>query len=122
MVHRTIGVVGLLACLAVAGCSSASNQTAEPGSTVRLLAHDSFLLSDEVLASFTEQTGVEVEVLSGGDAGSMVAGAVMPAVPGGVNLTVTESVRSRLTRSATVAAVCSLRLVVTLWIRGVLEA
>jgi len=79
MVHRTIGVVGLLACLAVAGCSSTSNQTAEPGSTVRLLAHDSFLLSDEVLASFTEQTGVEVEVLSGGDAGSMVAGAVLAA-------------------------------------------
>jgi thiamine transport system substrate-binding protein len=30
----------------------------ETGGTVRLLTHDSFALSDEVLASFTDDTGI----------------------------------------------------------------
>ena len=40
------------------------------GDTVRLLTHDSFLLSDGVLDAFTEETGIEVEVIQGGDAGT----------------------------------------------------
>ncbi len=47
--------------------------------SVRLLAHDSFVLSESVLAGFTEQTGLAIEVVTGGDAGSMVAGAVLAA-------------------------------------------
>ena len=46
---------------------------------MRLLAHDSFVLSESVLAGFTEQTGLTVEVITGGDAGTMVAGAVLAA-------------------------------------------
>jgi thiamine transport system substrate-binding protein len=77
MVRR---IVGLALCgLFVMGCSSGTPEVAEPGDTVRLLAHDSFLLSEDVLASFTQATGIDVEVLSGGDAGSMVAGAVLAA-------------------------------------------
>lgn len=44
-----------------------------------LMAHDSFAgsVTDDTFASFTEDTGVEVEVLAGGDAGSMVNQAVL---------------------------------------------
>lgn len=47
--------------------------------TVTLLAHDSFALSDETLAAFTEETGIEVEVLQVGDTGTMVAEAILTA-------------------------------------------
>lgn len=44
---------------------------AEPaGTTVTLLTHDSFNVSEEVLAAFTEETGVEVAVVPLGDAGT----------------------------------------------------
>lgn len=44
-----------------------------------VLAHDSFALSDETLAAFTADTGIEVEVLQVGDTGTMVAEAVLTA-------------------------------------------
>jgi thiamine transport system substrate-binding protein len=49
----------------------------ETGGTVRLLTHDSFALSDEVLASFTDDTGIEVELIQGGDAGTVVNQALL---------------------------------------------
>jgi thiamine transport system substrate-binding protein len=51
--------------------------TAESPGSVRLLTHDSFFISDEVLGEFTEQTGLEVEVLAGGDAGTVVNQAIL---------------------------------------------
>ena len=50
----------------------------DPG-TITLLAHDSFAPSDEVLATFTAETGIEVEVLQAGDTGTMVAEAILTA-------------------------------------------
>jgi thiamine transport system substrate-binding protein len=47
--------------------------------TLTVLAHDSFALSDETLAAFTADTGIEVEVLQVGDTGTMVAEAVLTA-------------------------------------------
>jgi thiamine transport system substrate-binding protein len=47
-----------------------------PG-TVTLLTHDSFAVSDEVLAAFQAQTGTRVEVLRAGDAGAMVNQAIL---------------------------------------------
>jgi thiamine transport system substrate-binding protein len=53
---------------------------ATPSATsVRLLTHDSFNASEEVLAAFTEQTGVELEILRGGDAGTVVNQAILSA-------------------------------------------
>ncbi|MGQ0803865.1 MAG: thiamine ABC transporter substrate-binding protein [Actinomycetota bacterium] len=40
--------------------------------TLTLVTHDSFAVSDDVLAAFTEQTGVEVNVLMSGDAGAAI--------------------------------------------------
>ncbi|WP_326596274.1 thiamine ABC transporter substrate-binding protein [Streptomyces sp. NBC_01803] len=47
------------------------------GDEVTLVTHDSFLVSDEVLAAFTEETGYTVRVLRGGDAGIVVNQAVL---------------------------------------------
>ena len=44
---------------------------------MRLLTHDSFLLSDGVLDQFTERTGIEVELIQGGDAGQVVNQAIL---------------------------------------------
>jgi thiamine transport system substrate-binding protein len=81
-VRRTIALLALL--MAAAACGRGAppvgdGSTAIPGGTVRLLTHDSFLVSEEVLAAFTAATGLEVEVLPAGDAGSMVNQAVLTA-------------------------------------------
>jgi thiamine transport system substrate-binding protein len=57
-----------------------TTSTAEPsGDSVTILSHDSFAtgVSDETFAAFTEETGIEVEVLAAGDAGSMVNQAIL---------------------------------------------
>jgi len=63
--------------LLVAGCS----EPAEPEipESIRLLAHDSFAeaVTPQTFAGFTAATGTEVEVIAGGDAGSMVNQAVL---------------------------------------------
>ncbi len=64
---------------AVAASSPASSAPVEAGGTVRLLAHDSFAVSEELVADFEKQTGLTLEIVTGGDAGAMVAGAVLAA-------------------------------------------
>ncbi|MFV1998830.1 MAG: thiamine ABC transporter substrate binding subunit [Acidimicrobiia bacterium] len=53
-----------------AACSSSSNQ-------VVLLTHDSFALSEETLASFTQDTGIEIVIRFAGDAGTMLNQAIL---------------------------------------------
>lgn len=83
MKHR--GALLAVVLLAAACGGEASTSTAGtssstvPGGTVRLLTHDSFLVSDRVLAAFTAATGLAVQVLPAGDAGSMVNQAVLTA-------------------------------------------
>jgi thiamine transport system substrate-binding protein len=69
--------LGLL--VAACGDTSAPEEAegAQQGGTVRLLTHDSFLLSDGVLDAFTEETGIKVEVIQGGDAGTVVNQALL---------------------------------------------
>jgi thiamine transport system substrate-binding protein len=57
--------------LAFAGLQLVSAQT------LRVLTHDSFAISEEVIAEFTEQTGIELEFLPGGDAGEIVNRAIL---------------------------------------------
>lgn len=66
-----ITVVGLLL---VAACGGE-----EPPASLKLLAHESFAaaVTDETFADFTTATGVEVEVISSADAGSMVNQAIL---------------------------------------------
>lgn len=47
------------------------------GTQITLATHDSFALSEETLAAFTEETGIEVEQVAVGDAGQLVSQAVL---------------------------------------------
>ncbi len=60
--------------LVAAACTT---QESTPAGPLVLLTHDSFVLSDSVLAQFTEQTGIEVEIVTAGDAGEVVNRAVL---------------------------------------------
>jgi thiamine transport system substrate-binding protein len=84
---------GLLVIVAVAllaaGCGDDGSTGASPassdGSTSRgsrrvvLMTHDSFAVSDDVLAEFEEKSGYRVDVLRSGDAGSVVNQAILTA-------------------------------------------
>ncbi|WP_129339192.1 thiamine ABC transporter substrate-binding protein [Cellulomonas endophytica] len=101
--RRTTGTTGttstattagaLALALALTGCSAIGGGTADPGAggtpsgsggtgqggTVTLVTHDSFVLSDGLLEGFTERTGIAVEVVQQGDAGSLTNGLVLTA-------------------------------------------
>jgi thiamine transport system substrate-binding protein len=62
-------VLGLA--LAATACSSGGPET------LTLLTHDSFAISQSTLDAFTEETGIEVALLDGGDAGLMLAQAIL---------------------------------------------
>ena len=64
---KLIIIAGITA-ITLAGCAPAAD---EP-TTLVLVTHDSFVLSEGTLEQFTEQTGIEVSVQSGGDAGELV--------------------------------------------------
>lgn len=77
-------VAALAAALLAAACGDDDAETStEPDPEAReetaitLLTHDSFDVSDEVLATFTEETGITVELLPSGDAGSMLNQAIL---------------------------------------------
>uniref|UniRef100_UPI004047074D thiamine ABC transporter substrate-binding protein n=1 Tax=Aquiluna sp. TaxID=2053504 RepID=UPI004047074D len=53
-----------IAVMALSGC-------AQTPDTVRLAAHDSFAISDELIQSFKEQSGFELEIVRLGDTGSL---------------------------------------------------
>ena len=70
------------AALLLGACTS--NEDEDPADvpepvTLTLLTHDSFDASARVLASFTEQTGIDVEVVPAGDAGQLVNRAILSA-------------------------------------------
>lgn len=75
-------VVALGALITGCGGDEATDTTAPTESetasvTITLLTHDSFLLSETTMATFTEQTGITVELLAGGDAGTMLNQAIL---------------------------------------------
>jgi thiamine transport system substrate-binding protein len=80
---RTTTRLGLataaLTALALAGCSAigsgddgAAGSDGTPGGTVTLVTHDSFALSDGILAQFEEETGITVKQVAPGDGGALV--------------------------------------------------
>ncbi|MEX2133652.1 MAG: thiamine ABC transporter substrate-binding protein, partial [Acidimicrobiia bacterium] len=76
MRKTTTALIGLA--LIAAACGS---ETAETPDVLTLVAHDSFAdaVTDETFAAFTDETGIEVEVLAAGDAGGMVTQAALTA-------------------------------------------
>lgn len=78
--------VAAIATLTACGSSStASSSTSPPapsslaGTTVNLLTHDSFVVSDAVKAQFEALTGMTLNIVTAGDAGTMVASAILAA-------------------------------------------
>ena len=72
-----------VAVLLLAACSDEDQVASEPeptrGGTVTLLTHDSFAVSEEVFDTFTERTGLEVDLIQGGDAGEVTNAAILAA-------------------------------------------
>jgi thiamine transport system substrate-binding protein len=70
----------LLVIIALVAAACVGGHSDRP-ETLKLLAHDSFAtaVTDDTFAQFTEQTGIEVQMISGGDAGAMVNQAALTA-------------------------------------------
>jgi thiamine transport system substrate-binding protein len=84
----TAAVVGLLPLLAACSGDDAPGEATSSGSptgeaqlagTVTLVTHDSFALSDGLLESFEQETGLTVEHVAAGDAGTLVNQLVLTA-------------------------------------------
>jgi thiamine transport system substrate-binding protein len=75
---RPLAVLAALATLSlvVVSCGDDGDGSTATGS-ITLLTHDSFNVSDAVLDAFTDDTGIDVEILQGGDAGAVVNQAIL---------------------------------------------
>ncbi|MBD8078719.1 thiamine ABC transporter substrate-binding protein [Cellulosimicrobium arenosum] len=76
-----VAAVGATAVLALAACSddagsggdaASSGSGGAGGGTVTLVTHDSFAVSDDVLAAFEDESGLTVEQVAPGDGGALV--------------------------------------------------
>ncbi len=80
--------------IVLAACGGGASQSADPSATsgtaeasggaprleaatIRLMTHDSFVVSDGIIENFEAETGHDVELLAAGDAGSMVNQAIL---------------------------------------------
>ncbi len=72
---KKLWILFILALLGLAGCQAA-NTPSGPANLV-LMTHDSFNISEGVLAQFTAETGHQVEIFKAGDAGEMVNKAIL---------------------------------------------
>jgi thiamine transport system substrate-binding protein len=66
----------LLAALIIVLLSACSQKTDEPA-TLTVMTHDSFAISEDVVAIFEQEYGVEVRFLQSGDAGTMLNQAIL---------------------------------------------
>ncbi|GAA3295451.1 thiamine ABC transporter substrate-binding protein [Streptomyces cinereospinus] len=74
----TAVVVGLgLVTLSACGTGDSGGEGSGDARTVTLVSHDSWVVSDGVIADFEKQSGYQVEVLKDGDAGQAVNKAIL---------------------------------------------
>ena len=73
---RALGACLLAGALLVGACGDDDGGGDDPV-TLTLVTHDSFAVTPEVLESFTAETGIGVEVASGGDAGLVLNRAIL---------------------------------------------
>ncbi len=88
-IRTTLAVIAVTIVVTLAGCASpadtASSTSAPPSGnatpseprTVRVVTHDSFALSEDLVTAFEESSGIAVEFIPAGDAGEMVNRAVL---------------------------------------------
>jgi thiamine transport system substrate-binding protein len=65
-------VVALLPVLAACGGGDPADDAATASTTITLVTHDSFAVSEDVLAAFEAESGLTVEQVAPGDAGTLV--------------------------------------------------
>ncbi|MDX6233031.1 MAG: thiamine transport system substrate-binding protein, partial [Nocardioidaceae bacterium] len=70
IVRLGVALMFVAACTSDGGGATAKVDT--EAVTLRLVTHDSFAVSKEVLRAFTAETGITVKVLRSGDAGEAV--------------------------------------------------
>jgi len=76
----TVSLGGVLLVSACAGATTADPAPVLTGpSTVRLITHDSFAVSETLIADLLAQTGITLEIVTGGDSGQVVASAILSA-------------------------------------------
>lgn len=83
--HLPFRAVALLAAasLFAAACGDDASETSTEGVksptpvTITLVTHDSFAVTDGLFDQFTDETGIKVDLLSGGDAGSALNQAIL---------------------------------------------
>ncbi len=71
---RRLALLGA-ALLAVAACTD--DDSSDETSSLTLVTHDSFDISESVLEAFTAESGISVELLAGGDAGAVLNQAIL---------------------------------------------
>lgn len=86
MKHRRLLPIFASLTLLGAACGGATDldsataaQADTDGIKVTLVTHDSFLVSEGIFDSFTEASGIEVSVVSSGDAGDLVSRSILTA-------------------------------------------
>ena len=75
MKERMAGLALVLVAILLVACGP--EPTAAPVRTLTVMTHDSFDVSEEVVAAFQEQCGCEVQFLRSGDAGLMLNQALL---------------------------------------------
>jgi thiamine transport system substrate-binding protein len=73
---RLAAALGLALSAGLSACASTDGSAPD---TVVLVTHDSFALSDSLVAAFEKQTGLTLKIVTGGDAGEVVNKAVLAA-------------------------------------------
>ncbi len=79
MYPRRAVTIALAATTIFTACADSTPQSEEPPESLALITHDSFVVPDGTFEPFTADTGIVVEVVSGGDAGELVAKAALVA-------------------------------------------
>jgi thiamine transport system substrate-binding protein len=77
VVARSAAVVVTLAIVAASAPAMARSVAGPKDVTITLVAHDSYNVSKSVIRAFTRETGIDVKVLRGGDAGSTLNQAIL---------------------------------------------
>jgi thiamine transport system substrate-binding protein len=72
--HRITRLLAVVLAVMAAACGG---DDSSDGTSITVLAHDSFAISEEALATFTEETGISVRVQTLGDTGTMVSEAIL---------------------------------------------
>nr|WP_246857843.1 thiamine ABC transporter substrate-binding protein [Oerskovia sp. KBS0722] len=67
-----IGALALAACAGTTDAGSGESGTSAASSTVTLVTHDSFNVSEDVLAAFEKESGLTVKQVAPGDGGALV--------------------------------------------------